>query len=108
MGDGLSNHPRCLDAGFHNLVAIGGCVSAVDAAAGEVDYNMCAIDFREPRARIATIPFDSAPGTRALMPTQDGYGVALFVKMPRESLADLATATGNDNAESWFHRFLLC
>ena len=49
-------HPRIED-----LLPVGCVVAAIDAAAGEVDHRIAAVEFLRPAAECRSIPLDYAP-----------------------------------------------
>ena len=64
--DGLADHARRVDARAHHLREVGVRVAAVDAAAGEIDDDVGAVELARPRPDRAPVP--GAPCARASPP----------------------------------------
>lgn len=65
-GDGLPDHTRGHESRLQNLLSIGRAVRAIDAAAGEIDEHIRAIDLALPGAQSRTIPFRTLVGRTEL------------------------------------------
>src|SRR5687768_1909115 len=89
-GDGLADDARRGDPRLQDLLAIGGVVATVDAAAREVDNDVRAVDLALPVAAARAIPLDDAPRTMVRLAAEHDDVVAVAVKGAREDRADLS------------------
>src|SRR5262245_36338794 len=98
-------------ARVHNLAAVVSGVPAVDAAAGEVDQHVGAIDLVGPRTRPDAVPLDHAPGpalsgvegSDLRTTTENDHVVALRMEGSGEQCAHLARAARYDD----FHGIII-
>ena len=98
--DRLSDHAGRQHARLQDLLSIGGSVSTVDTAAGQIDHDVAAIDLTLPVAEGRTVPGDDAPRPDVGTAAQDDHVVAVAVKCPRENRPDLSRSTWNDDLHS--------
>lgn len=97
LGDGAADQARGLDARFQNLALVARVVTAVDAAAGQVDDSGGALQLAGPVFEIRAGPEDGAPRGGLGMAAQHHDIVAGGVKMAREHAAHLAAASRDDD-----------
>src|SRR5688572_13463665 len=95
--DRLSNDTCRQHTRLHDLVSIGFRVTAVDAAAGQIDHDVAAVNLTLPVAEGRAIPRDDPPRTPLRLSAEHGDIVAAMVKRSRQDRADLSGPTWNDN-----------
>jgi hypothetical protein len=98
-GDDLAEKTCGEDAGVVNVGAVALVVAAVDAATGQVDEGICAFKSLSPRALREPIPVDCLPGSGIGAASEDSDVVAGGLEVAGERLADLAAASGDNDAE---------
>jgi hypothetical protein len=97
-GDDLAEEEGGEDAGVDYLAAIFRGIAAVDAAPGEVDDGVGTVELGDPRARCEAVPEERLPGCGGGLAREDGDGVAGGVEVACEDGADLAGASGDEDA----------
>ena len=95
--DRLSNDPRRQHARLQDLLSIRSGVAAVDAAAGQIDHDIAAVDLALPIAEGRAIPGDDAPRPCFGMTAQDDHVVAILLKCASENRPDLSGSAWNDD-----------
>jgi hypothetical protein len=88
--DRLTDNTRGHNTRLQDLFPILSVVPAIDAAAGEVDHDVRAVDFVSPDIQIAAIPLHETPLANLRSSAQDDYLVALGVKCTRQNGPDLS------------------
>ena len=78
-GDGLSDRTGRFHAGKEDLGAVLFAVTAVHAAAGQIDHRIGAVDLPDPWPGGLAVPYDGTPGTDARPPAEDDH-LVLVVK----------------------------
>jgi len=96
-GNRLSNDARRQDARLHDLFSIGGVVSAIDTASGQIDHNVGPIDLALPMAEGRAIPGNDAPWANVGTTAQDDHVVAVSVKCAGKNGSDLSGSPRNDD-----------
>ena len=96
-GNDLIEDVGGLDAGIEDGSAIGLVVTAVNAAAGEVDADVTVFEFGDPGALGDPVPWYDSPGRYLWSAADDCNVVAGSVKVAGEDLANLAGASGDDD-----------
>ncbi len=99
FADDLAEQAGAANARIVDGDAIGFSVAAVDAAAGEIDAHVGALEVLGPWADGLAVPAHGLLRRRIGQPRQHGHVVATLLKIAGEHLADLAAASGHDNAK---------
>jgi hypothetical protein len=95
--DGLSDDARGEHARLENLAAVLLIVTAVDAAAGEVDHGVGAVDVHRPLVERLAVPRHRQPGLRLGMAAEDDDAMPFLVERGGEQPAEVARASGDDD-----------
>ena len=65
-------------------------VAAIDAPSGEVDDNICAVDFTLPRTERRAVPLNDASWTHLRLPAEDHNIMTISVKGARQDGTNLS------------------
>ena len=99
----MTEETRGEDARVVDFSAILEVVTAVDAAACEVDADVRAVEGFGPAAFGEAVPVNGLPGCGVGAACEDGDVVAGGLKVAGEGLTDLAAAAGENDAEGLRH-----
>ena len=100
LRDGLADDPRRADPRVEHRGAVGRRVAAVDAAAGQVDHDVGAVELGRPGAQRLAVPGDHASGGRRRPARQHDDIVAIGLERPRQQLPDLTRSTRQDETHA--------
>ena len=96
-GDRFADEARCKDAGVFDFAPISVVVAAVDGVAREIYDDISAIQSTSPWAGPLGVPDERLPLGRLGMPSDDRNRVPLLMEVPGQDLAQVTTATRQDN-----------
>ena len=97
MSECVTDHTSRKNSRLLDRSSILGVVTTIDAATGEIDHNIRAIDLVLPFAEMRAVPTDDPP-RRALQPAaQNDDVVVVGMKCSGEYRPNLARAARNDN-----------
>jgi hypothetical protein len=74
-----------------------GCISTIDATAGQVDDDVASIDLALPTAEGRAIPANHAPWPNLGTTAQDDHVMAVAMKRAGKNRPNLSRSSWNDN-----------
>ena len=90
---------RRADARIVELAAVARSVAAIDAAAGEMNADIGALERFHPWAESFSVPVHRGPGRGVRAAREHGDVMAALLKNPRQHPAHLAAAAGKHDAQ---------
>ena len=99
LSNGLSHQAGRKDSGLHDLAAVSRRVTAIHVAAGQVDNDVGAVDSICPDSQVTSAPRQGLPRRALWVAGKHGDRMPLTMEMPCQHIADLTTASRNDDAQ---------